>query len=293
MSQNTDTPVASDVPHKQDQTLIFLHIGKTAGTTLRTILEKQYKISNRVLLESSRWELTLADFPKLPEERRGQPLVYGHLSYGLHEWVPRPVTYITILRDPVHRIVSHYHWVRRGTKHRLHDLVVSRDMSLLEYATEGISPELDNGQTRMIAGDTTTPVGEAGREMLERAKRNIKTHFSAVGFTERFDESVVMMKRVLGWSRIPPYVRRHDSSQSRPRPPTPESVKDAIREHNQLDIQLYEFAQARFDAAIESDPGFAADLAAYQRLLRRYRPWGDLTYNWPRRAYKRASGAKP
>jgi galactose-3-O-sulfotransferase len=272
---------------RADTTVIFLHVGKTAGATLRKILEKHYAREERLLLESARWEETMRDFPLIPErERASARLIYGHLSFGIHRWVPQSATYITMLRDPVSRVVSQYLFVLRERRHRLHDSVVSQRLSLRDYIESGVTTEIDNGQTRMIAGDIDTPFGEAKPQMLERAKRNIEQHFAVVGLTERFEESLVLLKSALGWRRFATHVAINVSS-IKHRDPIPDSTIDAIREGNRLDQGLYDYAAQRLEAMSREHPSFEQELARLRRISTFSDSWGNLTYNLPRRVYRR------
>src|SRR4029077_1199286 len=79
-----------------EPTVIFLHIGKTAGTTLRRIPRRHYPKSDIMVVRSRPFtrEHTLAQFAELPEAQRSAPrLIMGHTVFGLHELVPRPSTY--------------------------------------------------------------------------------------------------------------------------------------------------------------------------------------------------------
>ena len=76
-------------------TIIFLHIGKTAGSTLRPVLKRQFPRSEAITIRARRRprEETLTDFAQLPEADRMRPrLIMGHTVFGLHESVPRPST---------------------------------------------------------------------------------------------------------------------------------------------------------------------------------------------------------
>jgi hypothetical protein len=53
-----------------------------------------------------------------------------------------------MLRNPVDRVASLYHYVKREPKHRHHELVQS--VSLIEYVVSGINPETSNGMTRRL-----------------------------------------------------------------------------------------------------------------------------------------------
>jgi hypothetical protein len=246
------------------EALIFQHIPKTAGTTMSQILLRQYPPEDTFRIERARQ--TFAELSALTDEQRAQiRLLYGHLLFGAHELLPRTARYLTFLRDPVDRAMSHYYSVLRTPDHRLYSKVTSRRMSLADYVESGISRELANGQTCLIAG------GELGREdlcspeLLERAKRNIGKHFWFVGLTERFNESLLLVKEIFGWKEPVYYTPLNVTSE---RPPLRDMSKDAvnlIREHNRLDLALYQFAEERLDVEIERRG------SDFQRRLRIFR----------------------
>jgi hypothetical protein len=276
-------------------TIIFLHIGKTAGLSLRMILRRQFPASRVMDLRNPvtdrtrlRREGANSYFAALPEPERARPrLIMGHVTFGLHEHIPRPSTYVTLLRDPVSLNVSLYHYIRRTSNHVLHEQ--TRDHPTLEsFLRSGISLETDNSMTRAIAGDTSAPFGGCTDEMLLAAKEHLETNFSLVGFTERFDESLLLMGRAFGWSSLF-YVPVNVARTQRPREPIPASTVELIRRQNRLDVELFGWATERFDAAIAADPTFGEDLRRFRAGNRLYRPWGTLTYSWPKRAYDRVA----
>jgi hypothetical protein len=274
--------------------VIFLHIGKTAGTTMRHILRRQFPsteillIQNRILrtLPGDRGrpsrELSIEYFANLPEEERARArLIIAHTVFGLHRFVPHPATYLTLLRDPVALTISQYSYVARNPRHPLHTELVERHPTLEHYVRSGVAIETDNSQTRAISGDIGTPFGGCTEKMLETAKRNIEQHFSLVGLTERFDESLLLMRRTFGWSHLY-YVRANVTPQSRKEGVSP-ATQRMIEEQNRLDAELYAWAAARFRASIESDPTFERDLRRFRRRNALYRPVGMITSSLPRR----------
>jgi hypothetical protein len=272
----------------RDPTVIFLHIGKTAGTTLRQILRRNFRSADVMVIRARGRprEETLERFASLPAETRAQPrLIMGHTVFGLHEHVPRPSTYITILRKPYSLVVSQYRFVMRTPGHRHHDLVTSRGLSIEEYIRGGVSLEMDNSQTRAIAGDLSTPFGACTDQMLDRAKRNLEERFAVAGLTERFDETLILMSKVFGWSRLH-YVRANVAPQ-RDHVEITDEARALIAEHNRLDDELYAFATERFDDALLPYPSFADDVAHFKRANARFRPWGVLTQSYPRQLASR------
>src|SRR3954463_16670203 len=88
-------------------TIIFLHLGKTAGWTLSRVLNRNVSPNVRIgnppntphgflSVEPIR---TFASVPDpLPARFR---LVPAHMVYGLHEHMLRPSAYLSLLRKPV------------------------------------------------------------------------------------------------------------------------------------------------------------------------------------------------
>ena len=156
-------------------------------------------------------------------------------------------------------------------------------MSLADYVRSGIALEMDNSQTRAIAGDVGTPYGQCTEEMLETARRNLAEHFSWVGVTERFDESIVLLRRTFGWSDV----RYMNANVARSATPPSESDLALIEEMNSLDMALYRDACLAFDKRIEAEEGFAEELEQLRRANERYKRWGKLTYTLPARIKRR------
>ena len=82
----------------------------------------------------------------------------GHMGFGLHDYLPQGASYITMLRDPIDRIVSHYYYVLQNQGHYLHKEVAGKGLSLEQFADSALSTELDNGQTRVLAGLEHGPI---------------------------------------------------------------------------------------------------------------------------------------
>lgn len=274
-----------------EPTVIFLHIGKTAGSTMRQVLRKQFRPSETMVVRSPvrdpkrlRREETLAYFAGLPEAERGRArLILGHTIFGLHEHIPRPSTYVTLMRDPVSLVLSLYYYVRRTPGHWLYE--AARQMSLDEYVRSGLSLETDNSQARAISGDMSTEFGRCTTTMLETAKRNIDDRFAVVGLAERFDETLILLGKAFGWSKLA-YVRANVAPKNQRREVSPET-REAIERQNALDRELYTDMTRAFDRRVETDPTFDRDLRRLQRDNTLYRPWGHLTRTIPRRLQSR------
>jgi hypothetical protein len=248
----------------RDRCIVFLHIPKTGGVTLRRTLKWKY---SRILSEETLTKPRDA-VARLPlSERANARVVTGHLHYGVHEYIPRECDYITVLREPVARVVSSYNYILGHPKHALHAELAGSSEPLETFLR--IDPSVDDHQTRMISGRggaelTARSPEPLGRDELEEAKQNLE-RFLVVGVTERFDETFILLRRALGW-RLPYYVTANVAD--RPKPLS-ESARELIRERNQLDLELYRFADRLLSTAIaEQGPSFPREVAAFRALNR-------------------------
>jgi len=269
-------------------TVIFTHLGKTGGATLRRVVPRNFPRSRVMGLRNPSSApngflstVPIEDFARLPEEDRERPrFIMAHMMFGLHEFVPRQATYITLLRDPVSRVISGYKNALHTPGHRFHETVLANKMDLADYLRSGLALEMDNSQTRAIAADATTPYGECSPDMLGRAKRNIDEHYAVVGIAERLDETLTMFGHVFGWRRLH-YVLANVSPNKILRSSIPVETIELIKQQNRFDIELYEYAIRRLERQIADDPAFNRDLARFRRGNAIYRPWGNLSYTLP------------
>lgn len=177
----------------------------------------------------------------------------GHFSVGLHRFIPE-LRYVTCLRNPVSRLVSHYHHALNDPSHYLHQKIISRHLDLPGYVSSGLSGELSNGMTRMLAGIEDFHHGSVDDQTLALAKFNIETYFDGVVLSESFDSGLLMLAESLNW-KTPYYLRRKVGHYPTASSTPDEHSRSVIEEHNQLDCELHAWASDRFNetAAMISD----------------------------------------
>jgi len=234
---------------------IFFHIPKTAGMTLRGLFVRNYRRTahfNTDLknLSLEEWQGCLQRLRNMPKDELDRYGVFkGHMIFGLHEALPWPAGYITFLREPVSRVISHYQMVRLK---RGYPSDYEIDLSKADWNL-GVNPAflraLDNYQTRALSGaDFEIPFGACMKKHLKLAKENMDRHFKFVGLTEQFDLSLMLLRKICGWGwryYVPDNVA---PKKSRPVPP---NVVEAFRELNGLDSELYRYARERFERLVK------------------------------------------
>jgi len=225
------------------EALIFLHIPKTAGTTLNRIIEWQYSPLSIFTMDPYRIRATPERLRKLSEQRRRRlRVVRGHLYYGIHEFLPQGATYMTMLREPVARFFSSYYFIQRRPLHPMHRKVTTERIGVEDFIR--LTPHRQNLQCSLIAGIKND--GSCDERTLEKAKKNLVDSFSVVGICERFEESLVLFSEIFGWEV--PFYENRKVAKNRPR--VEPSAVEMIKEHNRLDLELYEFGKQLFEESL-------------------------------------------
>ena len=247
--------------------LIFLHVPKSAGTTLNRLIEWEYSLFEMYSVDPVFFRWSRARLWRLPQQRLKRFRVFkGHMPFGLHEVLPQPATYITVMRGAVERVISAYFFMKNYMLHPNYWKFRREGWTLEDFVRR--SPR-ENVQTKMIAGaDYDAP---CTAETLLKAKENLQ-YFSVLGLTERFEESLALMKLRFGW-RLESY-SSFNVTRTRPKKrDLPQSTLDLIAERNRFDIELYECVAKLFAQAIDNR---AAEVAGVLRQLEAARIKGPL-----------------
>ena len=207
----------------------FIHIPKTAGSTLRACLRASYGARHcdvRVPMRkraSHAW-LDGEDLRKALWVYRGAAGICGHRVTpfnGLQAAVP-DIRFFTVLRDPIQRCISHFLHFHRGA-----ESAITPD----ELHTFCADPHQRNVQTRWLCGT----------EDAQQAIESLDRHVGFVGLTERFDESMVLFHDWLNDERLQPGYVTTNRGQGKPAwaiadDPT---LRAVVAEANGADTQLY------------------------------------------------------
>ncbi|KAL6059529.1 Capsular polysaccharide biosynthesis protein WcbF [Balamuthia mandrillaris] len=268
--------------------LVFLHIPKTAGSSIKHIVKEICDRSGEVLGHHERYDF-------LTFSARKQRLFCGlsaHLGYGIHEqpeWkLPdREVAYITFLRDPISRTISQYNFSSKRLNQS--DTTVPLDAWLDKQEHQPFSPWANRNPavsqlTRFWNSETergalsfpsspSRPSSSASnntsttttKDDLLIAKYRLVHDIQVLGLVERYQESIQVMAFKFGAQRISAFRSVQQNNPSTTKAGSKMRVEDLseeqrrrIVEENRLDVELYEFAvrlfEARYTAMVKAVP---------------------------------------
>lgn len=187
--------------------LVFIHIEKTGGTSLLDALTR-----NRAMHVAPHG---LSHLPSLTLGFLNQyDCISGHFTFQEAAALPRhPKKMLTMLRDPVDRLISLYRF------HRAHG-IAARDNPMVQLAHD-LSPvaffrhdairtshRVFNTYVHTLAGLPGRPDACAAAAMREATRRSldILSSLDAVGITERIEDSVRLFR-----SRVDPTLEAIDA----------------------------------------------------------------------------------
>ena len=255
--------------------LFFLHIPKTAGTTLNAILDANFASEAVLDLYTAEQHRAAGDltYNRLAE----YDLVRGHIfikDFGEIFDGPVPMRAFTFLRDPVQRVISEYFFLKRWPRSHLYKYLNENRVTLTDYVTTEAGVLRQRGRNNM----TNSLSGAAARTPGERfraAWHHLAERFACFGILERFDESLLMLAKEVGLSEIF-YERCNVRSVGVDRAVTRKEL-DVITEYNQLDVRLYDMAVREFDRRVQAmGPDFRAEVRLFTKVNDRFQHVAEL-----------------
>jgi hypothetical protein len=228
------------------QKVLFEHIPKCGGATVTHYLKSQC-VDNKIFSIRGDTRKSINNFKSLPEEKRySYDLVLGHGAHKLIKYAHPEVLKATILREPVERIISHYYYVLRTPKHYLYEEVIEKGMSLVDYATSGISRELRNNYVCRFLQISANEVEANAEESIMRAYDILKEEYRVVGILEDLNTAMIKLAQLASFhSKFEPV--KLNVTMNRPKlVDIDQETLNIISETNTLDIRLFALIKENF-----------------------------------------------
>lgn len=201
--------------------IISIHIPKTAGTTFQSILEKSY---TTVSIQTTRPIFARCENNNddIKIDIINNDIIHGHFIFNQVPYNNKNF-YITWLRDPVERVISHYYYWKYKPITILHPIEYKIKYENLSIEDFSNIPCMKNVQSHFI-GD------------------NFES-FDFIGITERFSESLKILNSQLSKQLIYNNIFNKRVNQSKDL--IDNRTRKIILENNINDMYIYEKIRAR------------------------------------------------
>lgn len=232
-----------------NQPIRFLHIPKTAGSTFDECL---FILHLRAYLLGRRFTFSGDPVADARRYRQLQPaalrrlvICTGHAPRQTGLPVIDTMPTVTFLRDPIERVKSFCQHVSEGKSPVIYQRARDGAFDLDAFLESG-RMQLVNFQTRVLLGDEgfRLPAGSQ-EDLIERAVQVLGSDLACFGLTEEFDRSLLLFRRVLGWSKLPLYRMRNTRNPKALLNFEPHHL-ERIEALNRIDTAVYEWASAEF-----------------------------------------------
>jgi len=226
--------------------IFFNHIPKTGGTSLFELFADAYG-HDKCFRHSNRNGKTGKHSPPISALSDEQLVRYrfigGHVPFSAARRLKalgRKVYHVAVLRDPVERIVSDYHFNREKGAEALKAKAL--DMSLDDYAKFKLADQnsrlVHNGQCWFIS-DTRD---------FQQSARNIDEHFLLACTIDQLDQMQYTLADFIGRPIAAPK-HRNRVKRARDEELSP-AVRSALRAASVADLRLIDHVQENFASAV-------------------------------------------
>jgi hypothetical protein len=174
--------------------LFFMHIPKTAGTSLRVAIGAQPERLQSVCVYPDDQFITTTRCLEIGAAAFNDvDLIFGHFPYGFHTISNRSYRYMTVVRDPFSMIKSYYLYAKYVQRRPY----MTACSSIYEAMIKERVVELDNSLVRHFSNRIDPyPISE---DDLLIAQQNIRRDFLYVGTTENMRKSVRKISEIVGF----------------------------------------------------------------------------------------------
>lgn len=273
----------TSLPKKPD-ILVNIHVGKTGGSTMNEILAKHYSdlteesvncadLSKGYPLESIR-KLQEDFFTRLsPEQKSRMKLTGGHIGTEVLNFFPKGtnVKAFAIVRNPKGLILSHfwYAWRNLDDKQKGALNLPELDKALVDFIIQ--SAQYNNDTVRWFSRnnkfyDNKVPLTE---EEFEAIKTTIENDFLFVGLSHRFDETLIALRRLMGWRFDEDlfYKIKNKTEFKLPEDSYPDTILSAVKDRFSFEKRLYSWLEQRFDSLTKLlGDDFEEEVRVFKRL---------------------------
>ncbi|XP_053402020.1 galactose-3-O-sulfotransferase 2-like [Mercenaria mercenaria] len=262
--------------------IAFLRVPKTGSSTLACIFLR-FGIRNKLdiylpkIIYVSRKKQKL-----LLEEKKCYDIFVIHTYYDstfFTNIVPRDSPIIGLVREPIQRIISHAFYFKHLRKRK-----EMKSLSEQEFIHKVLRNTANYGAENVMA--TYFGMERNGMERNQTKKdyihqylESLNTSFSLVLVLEKFNESLVLLKRILNWS-FADILYGAKKVNTYGQVPLGEEEKNKLISNNMLDFEIYNYFMKELESKVKRERNdFQLEVLHFENILHRVKTFCDNAVN--------------
>ena len=257
---------------KATPTLVFQHIPKTAGVSVRSVIVQNYSVGEILHVPDTAWRDPTYALASIGHYK----FLHGHLHYDFLAPIASSASLITFVRDPVERVMSTYFFLRNQpvdstqTEAGRYCIQYAQSKSIVDFVSS-TNPLLvsivSNYQVQCFLSSSQSLA--PSETWLSSAKANLGSYqFIGIADPDLIDASVAEMALLFGWVKPTTTPVVNQTKRSLGEQETQVAAK-IVAERNPLDCQLHRELRERFHSAATVGKAQLSKYASTRKLQRR------------------------
>lgn len=264
--------------------IVFVKVHKAASSTIYNVLVRfaqsrhlyvMFPRDSNLLSQKDTALQPLVDYP--PSSPHLFDILCNHVVFDrdvIRPYLPDDVTFVAILREPLRQMLSAFYYFRNqfSVSYLLQSPNSFQEfLQNIEYYEPGRPRHsLTNNRMSIDLGLDPYQLSDHGSSP-ETFVSSIEKLFHLVLIAERFDESMVLLKRRLRWTTKDILYRRLNSRDVSNRGENGDNItaqlKEKFRRYSRFDIALYDHFYKLFDQQVlKEGPDFVAEVKTFQAI---------------------------
>lgn len=222
-------------PYDPDLPLVFIHVPKTAGSSVRRVVADWFKAGFVAHYFDEKTGTPPQRDARFDQHRADAPVcVYGHFNrlrkFGVDHTYPDARQFVTILRDPFELMISEYYFIRKtGANWKDQSRVPQEDLA--RYLATA-RPNMLNHFPRPVSADNYKDI--------------IDEFFLEIGFTETLVPSLSSIAARLEFAFDPAVLEHRNKTERDDQNRAVQALRPAFQDRNRLEFDVYAYAMTRF-----------------------------------------------